>query len=801
MNTHRALTTLLTFIAMLTLTSVSAQQLKQIQKGTDQNQIPVTNGPQRTQEYRSAIPYMLDTRGIRDTIIRYSGAGTVTNVATTAPITGGPITSTGTIGIDIDTTLETTGANKLNAKNNKAIWNARQLYGKPINPLLAPSLGQILSWDGSKWDAANAGGSGTVTSVGATPGTAGTDFNITGSPITTAGTFTFNLPTASATNRGALSSANWTTFNDKMGGSGVAGRIAFYNGTNSLSSNSNFLFDNASGRMGLGRNITPGGWLNIQGMGGAGDEKAIVMENSGGWVSSYIKTYNRTTPSVQRGMILGGYSNSISADRDVLTINPFGSTTEGGNGWGVGIGTTTPLNRLHLEIGVNNETNGRRGFTMTTPSYEMKQFLNNEGDYLFQSTTGFFSFGPTSLGAVGMNPSANIHLFGLSGVSEDELFKFEKSGGYGGTKFMQYYSAFNDRGLRIKNIQATGLTPSYLTLKSPSTTVNQIGISEDNPTQTLDVGGTVRIQSVTGSPTTIIGRNASGDVGTVAIGTGLSISGGTLTNTATAPQTWADITGHVINWSATGSFGSGKPVGIGILSATRLFDLNGDGRLRGAIYDSGNSPGTSGQMITSNGSGAWTWTTPAGAQNLSFGTKSGTDIALGISGGSGVIFREGTNIELVRTASNVLTVRQRVEYASMGIMNDLKTLSTSYQKLVPSGGSVGDGNDIAYSTGNNEIDVLTTGIYKIDYSAACKSNTASHTVTFDIINKSSGGSLSGSSLRSFHYFNNTNEFSHNNITHILNINAGTTFYLSAKTDTGTPNINNCILKVYAVRLQ
>ena len=43
-------------------------------------------------------------------------------------------------------------------------------------------------------------------------GTTGTDFNI--SSVTD--THTFNLPTASATNRGALSSADWTTFNNKV---------------------------------------------------------------------------------------------------------------------------------------------------------------------------------------------------------------------------------------------------------------------------------------------------------------------------------------------------------------------------------------------------------------------------------------------------------------------------------------------------------------------------------------------------------------------------------------------------------
>jgi len=58
---------------------------------------------------------------------------------------------------------------------------------------------------------------GTVTSVGLTVGSSGTDVNVANSPITTSGSITLNLPTASATNRGLLSSADWTTFNSKQG--------------------------------------------------------------------------------------------------------------------------------------------------------------------------------------------------------------------------------------------------------------------------------------------------------------------------------------------------------------------------------------------------------------------------------------------------------------------------------------------------------------------------------------------------------------------------------------------------------
>jgi hypothetical protein len=57
---------------------------------------------------------------------------------------------------------------------------------------------------------------GTVTSVAAlTLGTTGTDVTSTVSNGSTTPVITLNLPTASASNRGALSAADWLTFNDK----------------------------------------------------------------------------------------------------------------------------------------------------------------------------------------------------------------------------------------------------------------------------------------------------------------------------------------------------------------------------------------------------------------------------------------------------------------------------------------------------------------------------------------------------------------------------------------------------------
>jgi hypothetical protein len=117
-------------------------------------------------------------------------------------------------------------------------------------------------------------------------GTSGTDFAISSSVDTS----TFNLPTASALNRGALSAANWTTFNGKQDAlvsgtniktinstsilgsgnlvvaaapSGVSGAVQFSDGSALSSDATNFFWDNANDRLGLGINA-PLGILHLK---------------------------------------------------------------------------------------------------------------------------------------------------------------------------------------------------------------------------------------------------------------------------------------------------------------------------------------------------------------------------------------------------------------------------------------------------------------------------------------------------------------------------------------------------------
>ena len=105
-----------------------------------------------------------------------------------------------------------------------------------LNGITDWQIGDWLMFNGSVWqkiDQSNTVTSvngqtgavsvGTVTSVSAlTLGTTGTDLSSTVANSTSTPVITLNVPTASATNRGVLSSADWTTFNNKGSGTVIS---------------------------------------------------------------------------------------------------------------------------------------------------------------------------------------------------------------------------------------------------------------------------------------------------------------------------------------------------------------------------------------------------------------------------------------------------------------------------------------------------------------------------------------------------------------------------------------------------
>jgi hypothetical protein len=149
--------------------------------------------------------------------------GTVTSVAMSVPtflsVAGSPVTTSGTLAV----TLSGTALPVANGGTGATSTTAYAVYtgnsaGTGFAAIANGTTGQVFTATTSgapSWAAPAT--NGTVTSVAAiTLGTTGTDLSSTVANGTTTPVITLQVPTASAANRGALSAADWTTFNNKQ---------------------------------------------------------------------------------------------------------------------------------------------------------------------------------------------------------------------------------------------------------------------------------------------------------------------------------------------------------------------------------------------------------------------------------------------------------------------------------------------------------------------------------------------------------------------------------------------------------
>jgi hypothetical protein len=189
-----------------------------------------------------------------------------------------------------------------------------------------------------------ADGGGTVTSVAAlTLGTTGTDLTSTVATGTTTPVITLQVPTASASNRGALSSTDWSTFNGKQAALVSGTSIKTVNGTSLLGSGDVGTIDVAHGGTGLTTlttNYIPYGagtsafsssaGLTFDGTNFAttGTSSAVSFTSTGGrsTLSAASEPYALGVKYVSSGGVVYFGANSSSATPDGQISNGGGSS-------------------------------------------------------------------------------------------------------------------------------------------------------------------------------------------------------------------------------------------------------------------------------------------------------------------------------------------------------------------------------------------------------------------------------------------------------------------------------------------
>lgn len=587
------------------------------------------------------------------------GSGDITEVTVSAPITGG--STSGSVNIGIDTTSITGAATQydLTLKQNTLVSGANI---KTFNS------GSLL-------------GSGNVTALsslnaltGATQtfatGTSGTDFNIS----STGTTHTFNLPTVSATATGVVDPFTRGYWNSKLDGNGDDYKVAFWipsGGTKILSNNSIFHWDNTNNRLGVGT-ASPLSTLDAY--------KLYTNTTEGNVVASGnvpLIAWNKT--SSYRFALGSGYTNAS-------TLSFLGASTTGSN-------PTTQL------IDIGND-----GFT---------RFYNNtqvDGNVRIASTE--FSFGhlttnPTDAQFyVNLGSSKRFRIQSAAGLGYMDFYTLAS----GGNRNFSFATSYNSAGdFNLLRSTTAGGTPNTLVWTANST---GFGIGTGSPSNTLDVDGTLRVRTTTGTATSLMGRDANGVMISVPI-SGLTMSSGTLTNSNTGTVTGSGTTNAIPYWTSTTALGS-MPVTYSTALPAVVFPSGNAIHLVGTatIIDKANSYGGTGKFLSkpSDGSGGVLWDTPTFTIRNGLG---GSSAGFGILPNNILDIQAGQNMEVetdfTSSTNPKLTLNAITYYAQLSNNALITPTLDNTNRIVDFG--------IANESNNTQVDAdITTNLITADVS-------------------------------------------------------------------------------------
>ena len=388
---------------------------------------------------------------------------------------------------------------------------------------------------------------GTVSSVNTTLATTGTDVSFSATNNTTTPVIALSIPTASATNRGALSSTDWTTFNNKGSGTvtsvtgtspvvssgGTTPAISMPAATTSVSGYLTSTDWTTFNNKGSGTVTSVTGTAPVVSSGGA--TPAISMPAATTSVSGYLTSTDWTTFNNKGSGTVTSVSGSGGTTGLTLTGGPItttGTLTLGGtlavaNG---GTGTATAFTAgsvvfagasgVYAQDNANlfwDDTNNRLGVGTATPAYTLDVLSSDTtaglgyaariranataaaGTIQFTDSGATAEWGYLAVAATTATLSSSATGSVLIRAGAATRFQFGSSGqlGIGGATYGSSGQVLTSGGASAAPTWATPATGS-VTSVSGTGTVNGISLSGTVTTSgSLTLGGTLSGVSLT----------------------------------------------------------------------------------------------------------------------------------------------------------------------------------------------------------------------------------------------------------------------------------------------------------------
>ena len=270
-------------------------------------------------------------------------------------------------------------------------------------------------------------------------GTSGTDFAISSSTAT----HTFNLPVASATNTGKLSSTDWSTFNGKVPYTGATADVDL--GTNQLTSGNAKINDTLYLKVAT-TYAHVSGYYGIQ-----VGTNIFVITNS----ASTQAVFSLASLTTSRTFTLPDASGTLALTSDLTNYVTLGTSQ---NISGIKTFSVYPLfdAGIFIKHGTNISAGGYTGIGATTTGLILGLAAGGSGSLIFNTSSNYQYTFPSATGTLALTSDLSAYLPLAGGTLTGALSG--TSATFTSSSFpLDIYGTTNNYGLRINNVQAATL--------------------------------------------------------------------------------------------------------------------------------------------------------------------------------------------------------------------------------------------------------------------------------------------------------------------------------------------------------